>query len=454
MTRRFHKLLQDKDLSELFKGGGISFFLRFGGLAIGYILTLVIANLFGANGLGQYVLVITVLSFFTLFAKFGLDTTSIRFIASFALQKKWTSIFSFRKQVVFLLSCTSVITSLLMYLLANPIADLINAKPSYIELSAFFVLPMAFFMLNYQSLRGLKRIAEFSFFYRMSKALFTVILIIVIYQFNKDSDVPVCAYLVSISIVSFLSFLSFRYWFNKKSKGEESAAKEIMGYSTILKISIPLMFAQSVQYIMAWTDKLLLGNMATPEDVGIYFTAFKLSMFAAVALMSVNSIASPKFAELFGKNDIEGLKKIVHQSTKMIFWTSVPLIVVFFVFPEFFLGLFGKEFKVGVTAFILLSCGRLISSFSGSVGNILQMTGEQNAYGAILFIGAIMNVALNLILIPKGNFLSPYGISGINGAAFASMCSLSFWNLSMVLFIKKKFGFYTFYIPGLKRLKK
>ena len=33
------------------------------------------------------------------------------------------------------------------------------------------------------------------------------------------------------------------------------------GSSKILKISLPLMFAQSVQFIMAWTDKLMLGNM-------------------------------------------------------------------------------------------------------------------------------------------------------------------------------------------------
>jgi Na+-driven multidrug efflux pump len=55
-------------------------------------------------------------------------------------------------------------SSLIMYFLANQIADLINTNARYIELNAFFVLPMAFFMLHYQSLRGLKRIAEFSFF--------------------------------------------------------------------------------------------------------------------------------------------------------------------------------------------------------------------------------------------------------------------------------------------------
>ena len=376
---------------------------------------------------------------------------SIRFIASFASQEKWTSIFHFRKQVVTILSFTSVVASLMMYFLSEPIADLINANSRYIQLNAFFVMPMAFFMLHYQSLRGLKRIAEFSFFYRMSQALFSVISIVIIYQFTTDDEVPIYAYLLSVSIVSFLSFLSFRYWVKKRSFGKQSAEKEVRSYSDILKISIPLMFAQSVQFIMAWTDKLMLGNMTTSEDVGIYHTAFKLSMFAAVALMSINSIASPKFAEMFGKNDMEGLKKVVHQSTKIIFWTSVPLVVIFFIFPEFLLGLFGEEFKIGVTAFIFLSCGRLISSFSGSVGNILQMTGNQNIYAKILFFGAILNITLNLILIPQTSPLASLNIVGINGAAFASMSSLIIWNLSMVFVIKKKFGFYTFYIPFIKR---
>ena len=455
MKSKLNKALKDKDFSELFKGSGISFILRFGGLAVGYLLTLVIAHLFGAKGLGDYVLAITVLRLFTLLSKIGLDTTSIRFIASFASQKKWTSIFHFRKQVVMILFFTSIISSLLMYFLAIPIADLIHLDDhKYIQLNAFFVLPMAFFMLHYQSLRGLKRIAEFSFFYRMSQALFSVISIVIIYQFTQDSKVPVYAYLVSVIIVSCLSFLSFRYWLKNRSDGKESAEKEIIRYSTLLKISIPLMFAQSVQFIMAWTDKLMLGAIDTPNvilglttnssEVGIYHVAFKLSMFAAVSLMAINSIASPKFAEMFGKNDMEGFKKIVHQSTKMIFWATLPLVIIFFIFPEFFLGWFGdgEEFKIGVTAFIFLSCGRLISSFSGSVGNILQMTGNQNIYAKILLFGAILNVALNLILIPK---------YGINGAAIASMSSLIFWNLSMVLVVKKKFGFYTFYIPFIKR---
>ena len=451
MKKSYQKLLGDKDFNELIKGGGISFFFRLGGQALGYLLTLIIANLFGAKGLGDYVLAITILKLFSVLAKFGLDTASIRFIASYASKEKWQSILNLRKKVVNILSVTTVLSSLLMYFLADSIADLINIDVKYIRLNAFFVIPMVFFMLHYESLRGLKKIAEFSFFYRMSQALISIIAIVIIYQFTNDKEVPIYAYLTSVLVVSFLAYLSFRHHLIKHANSKDSVNEDFMSYSKLIDISIPLMFAESVQFIMVWIDKLMLGNMTTVEDVGIYFTAFKLSMIASISLMSINSIASPKFAEKFGKNDIIGLRKVVQQSTKMIFWTSFPLVAGFFIIPEYLLSLFGEEFKVGVTAFIFLSCGRLVSSFCGSVGNILKMTNNQNIFGLLLFCGAVINVVLNLVLIPESNLLSSYGISGINGAAFASMCSLSFWNLAMVLIVKRKFGFFTFYLPFFKK---
>ena len=442
MKKRFLNAMQDKDFSELFKKGGLSFLIRIGGQVMGFLLTLIIAHYFGAKGLGDYVLSIVVLRIFTLFSKLGVDTFSIRFIASFAKQEKWKSIQLFRNKIIRVLSISSLIFSLLMYCFAEDIADLVNAKLEHVRLNAFFVLPMAFFMLHYESLRGLKKIAEFSFFYRMAQATFSIISIFIITQFYVDGNVPVYAYLSSLAIVSLLAFIVFFNSYNKIKQISDEEQIEELKYSEILKVSIPLMFAQSVQFIMAWTDKLMLGNMMGSEEVGIYFTAFKLSMFASIALMAINSIASPKFAELYGKKDFDGLKKVAHQSSKMIFLATLPLVLVFFVFPEFLLGLFGEEFKVGVKAFVFLSFGKLISSLSGSVGNLLQMTGKQVIFMNALFFGAIVNVLLNFFLIPK---------FGINGAALASMISLSMWNIIMVYFVKREFGFYTFYIPFLKR---
>ena len=106
------------------------------------------------------------------------------------------------------------------------------------------------------------------------------------------------------------------------------------------------MLAQAVHFIMSWTDKLMLGILDSPDvisglstnsaQIGVYHTAFKLSMFATIGLMAVKSIASPKFAELYKQREFKLLKKVTQQSTKLIFWTTLPLVALFiFLFGKF-----------------------------------------------------------------------------------------------------------------------
>ena len=441
MKEQFLKALEDKDFSELFKNGGVSLFLRIGGQVVGFLMSFIVAHYFGAKGLGNYVLAIVVLRIFTLVSKLGLDTFSIRFIASFAKQGKWKSIQLFRKKIITIVSITSLISSLVMFIFSFEIANLVNTRLEYIEVSSFFILPMVFFMLHYQSLRGLKRIAEFSFFYRMSQATFSIAGLFLISQFIQSDRIPIYAYLTSLSTVSLLSYVSYYYWFNKKCKFDSSEEIEDLPLKKMLKISLPLMFAQSVQFIMAWTDKLMLGNMLGPESVAIYGVAFRFSMGVSITLMAINSIASPKFAEKFSNNDISGMAKVAMQSAKLIFWTTIPLASILLIFPKFFMGIYGSDFLIGVEVLRWLIVGRIVNALSGSVGSLMQMTGQQNNYMKILIVGSIINVTLNYVLIP---------IYGIKGAAFASVFSLSFWNLTMVYNVKKKFGFSTFYIPLIK----
>ena len=438
MIERFKKLFADSDFSELFNQAGISLILRICGQAAGFVLTLVIARYFGASGLGDYVLAIAVLRGFSIISKLGLDIFSVRFVASFVKKNMWKSIIYFKRRIEILLIFTCLLCSFIMYFFSSEIAALINAEIFHIKLNSFLILPMTFFILNYQCLRGLKKIAHFSFYFRVSQALFSIVCIFVFVQFFTNDDIPIFAYLCSLLIVFILSTYSFKKSFHLKKNIQKTESVEKFEIFDMLKISLPIMIAQLVQFIMAWTDKLMLGNMMDSDQVGVYFTAFKLSMLASLSLMAINSIAGPKFAEMFSKNDFSSLKKVVYQSTEIIFWTTIPFVIVFFIFPQKIMLLFGDEFKTGSNALMILSLAKLISSFSGSVGNILQMTGNQFIYMIILSIGALCNVVLNYYLIP---------IYSIEGAAIASLLSMSLWNLGMVYFIKKEFGFYTFYNP-------
>jgi O-antigen/teichoic acid export membrane protein len=64
------------------------------------------------------------------------------------------------------------------------------------------------------------------------------------------------------------------------------------------------------------------------------------------------------------------------------------------------------------------------------------MTNNQIVLRNITFLVFIINVILNLLLIPN---------YGINGAAIASLVSNIVINLLCVYYIKKKLGFYTLF---------
>ena len=299
-------------------------------------------------------------------------------------------------------------------------------------------------------MRGLKEIGGYSFFFWMSQALFTLIVILILTIFSKDENIPIYSYLIGMLFISVLSFFMFSYFLNKKKESNEflTDIEVNESFSNILKISLPLMLAQAVHFIMSWTDKLMLGILDSPDvvsglltnsaQIGVYHTAFKLSMFATIGLMAIKSIASPKFAELYKQNEFKLLEKVTQQSTKLIFWTTLPLVIVFILFSEKLMLLFGDEFRVGIFSFIVLSLGRVVVSFSGAAGNLLQMCGKQVIFMNVAIVGSLVNIILNLSLIP---------IYGIDGSAIATMISLIVFNLLLVYFVKREFGFYTFYIP-------
>ena len=448
INKSISKNFNDKDFLELFNKGGLAFLFRIGGQIMGFLLTFVIAYFFGANGLGDYVLAIVVLKIFTLISKLGLDTASIKYIASYAAEQKDKSIALFRSRSIVLILVMSIISSLIMYFGSDYIALFITANPYHIRITSFFILPMAIFIFHYQNMRGLKQIGGYSFFFWMSQALFSLISILILTLFTRDSNVPLYSYLISLVIVSILSVAVFTYFFRNHFNITNTSDNTTESFKSILSVSLPLMLAQAVHFIMSWTDKLMLGILDSPDviaglssnsaQIGVYHTAFKLSMFATIGLMAVKSIASPKFAELYKKNDIKALQKVTQQSTQLIFWTTLPLVVVFMFFSDFLMGLFGEEFKVGVFAFIVLSFGRIVVSFSGAAGNLLQMCGRQVIFMNVAIIGSIINIILNFSLIP---------IYGINGSAIATMVSIVVFNLLLVYFVKREFGFYTFYIP-------
>ncbi len=424
---------------ELFRGSSIAFVYKILGMSVGYIFTLLVTRNLGAEVMGIFALSITILTVFSVAGRFGIDTALLKFVAEYNSGNRMGLVKEIYMKSIKILVPYSLFLSVVLYFISPWISGFFFEKDylsGYLRILSVGILPMVLIAIHAESLRGIRKIASYSFLQDVAIYLFATIIFAITMFFIRDSYAPFFAFCLSLVFVSILSLLM---WL--KSSGLYSITyKNTLKTTDILKVSLPMLLSSSSFLIMGWTDTIMLGIFRTESEVGIYSVAMKVAALTSITLYAINRIAAPKFAEFYAKGDTAGFEAIVRQSTRLIFWTSLPVLVIFFVFPSFILGVFGEEFKTGEYALLLLTIGYFINAISGSVGYILQMTGKQKVFQNIMILAVIINIGLNILLIPK---------YGITGAALARLFSVAFWNISSVIYIKAALNVTTVYFPGI-----
>ena len=211
----------------------------------------------------------------------------------------------------------------------------------------------------------------------------------------------------------------------------------------ILAISLPMLMTATMTFVIGQTGVIMLGIFRPEAEVGYYAVAVKLATLTAFVLQAINSMAAPKFSELYHTGKMDELFHVAKKSTKLIFWTTAPILIFLILLGKPALSLmFGSDFTVAYGAMVILVLGQFVNSISGSTGVFMNMTGRQKVFRNIAMISAAINIMLNLILTPH---------RGIYGAAIAGMTSMIFWNLSTLVYIKKKHGQSIGYLPLLVR---
>lgn len=431
------KLQEDKHFAELVKGSGIAFVLRIAGIFSGYVFALLVTRTLGAEAWGIFSLCLVVLQISSVIGRLGIDTALLRFTAEYVAKGKSGVLSNLHKRMLSLVLPVSSLMAGILFLGAPVLAQSVFHKPHLVHplrIVSLAVVPLVLLWIHTEGLRGLKCIKDYMFLqqvgpFGLSVILFGLSLLVV----KPGKITPLGVYLIAVFLVSGVAF--FRWW--QKISSFSPRRESSPAYREILDLSLPMMFSSSLAMIMSWTDILMLGALRSAGEVGIYNVTARLSMLTSLPLMAINTIAAPKFAEFWGRGDIKGLARVARQSTRLIFWFSAPVLVTFWVIPEVILRSFGKEFEGGATALRILTTGQFVNTAAGSVGWILQMTGNQKAYQNVLLLGTFFNIILNFWWIPS------YGIAG---AALASAITVIFWNLAFSVLVRERLGFWCFWI--------
>jgi O-antigen/teichoic acid export membrane protein len=444
MLKIFKRILHQKNVEDSFllRKSALALFHRSAGMVVQYLFILVIARLYGAKEQGSFTLTFTLLQLLAILAQLGLDNRLVRKIASNNLIEDKQKLSATYFQSLKLTLGSTVVWCLSTYALAPLIAGSIFSKPwltEKIQVTALCLTPFVLIGLNSSSFRGMKNMAGYLLF-RAGSGLLALIILISFYL----SGAPLSAISSYTAACFFVCIISFYLWFRKSGVSYQNKLHDV-SWKIVLHESIPLMLTGSVFFVLGWTDNLMLGIFRTEAEVGMYDVAFKISSLAAIVLLSINAIQAPIFAELFSKGETNKLQRHLFSTTKVMFYTSLPVTLACVFFPTILLNFFGSEFKTASLALIILAIGNFVNSITGSIGILLQMTGKQHQYNRIIMIAAVGSITMHILLIPR---------YGIVGAAISSSVAKIFQNVTSVIYAKRKLGLISFYFPGIEKFAK
>ncbi len=432
----------ESDGSFFLKKSFLALILRAGGMLTQYIFIFVIARLYGPKEQGSFTLSFTILQLFAIFSQMGLDNRLTRVIAANSDSEGKNIVRSTYLQSLRFTLTAAVIWAILTYLASPWLASVFFSKPELtddLRMTCLAFVPFVIIGLNSAGFRGYKNMTGFMIF-RALQPLIAAILLLIFY-YGKMELGAIQAYSITTIIICIFSFTT---WY-KFSKIGEAETIPTPNAGSVMMESMPLMLTGSIFFILGWTDNIILGIFRTSEEVGIYDMAYKLSTLSAIVLLAVNAIQAPTFAQLYNKGEMKRLQGFVFRSTKLLFFTSLPVTLVLCLFPEWILGIFGPGFKAAALTLIILSIGNFVNSITGSIGILLQMSGKQKEYNRIIMIAAGGSILMNFILIPR---------IGIVGAAISSTVAKIFQNLASVAYAKRSMGILSLYLPGIDKIFK
>ena len=418
-------------MREVVRGASIVFALKMVGAGLGFGFNLLLARMLGAEGTGIYFLALTTITVATVFGRVGLDITLLRFAAAGAAVEDWATVKGvYRKGMTIAFVCSSC-AALAVFAAAPLLAGAVFSEPELtvpMRWMALAIVPFALLTLQSQILLGLKRMLYSQLVQGIGIPAFSLLGLYLLAQ-TWGVVGAVWAYSLGAVLTMLLGF-----WLWRAATPQLRGKPGRFEARRLLRSSMPLFWVASMNLVMMWTATFMLGIWGTVADVGIFGVASRTVLLMSFLLTAVNSIAAPKFAALYQQGDMEALGSTARGSAKLLILLSIPVLLLLTLFPGEVLKLFGPQFVEGATALAVLAVGSFVSIVTGLVGYLLVMSGNERLLRNNVTVAALLNVALNLALIPS---------TGMLGAAIATAVSLAVLNLISVYLVWSRLRIWT-----------
>lgn len=409
--------------ARLLRGGVGSIAIKVANIALGFLVSVVLARTLGAEGFGIYSYVFALVTLISLPAQFGLPILVLRETAKALQAADWPTL---RGVWIWSNSITGLVSVLIAVggsLVIWMFADQIGAVGRVTFLWGIALVPfIALGKLRDGALQGLGHVVQGQLSENVIRPVLLIVLIAGALIFRPAAPLGPSGAMALHCLAAVIAFLVGVLLLRRaRPRKLVNEGKTHYVHRAWLASAVPLALISGMSLINQQTDIVMLGWLADAETVGIYRVASRSAMLVAFGLTAIGMVTMPYFAKFHAAGDMQRFQRLATTGARAMLALALPIALVMIVFGHTLLSLiFGDSYAAGYTALSILAVANVIHAAFGTVGPLLNMAGYERITARGIFFAAICNLVLNSILIPT---------YGMNGAASATAITLALWNL-------------------------
>ena len=369
----------------------------------GVLLFVVLGRLYGAEGVGVFALAQSIYLGAGILARYGMDNALMRYVG----QDPTASVVPVYLRMALTKSALlSTVAAVIVFLLRDQFARWFDAPMLGIVLPgiALAIPPFTVAFVLAGFMKGIRKPATACL---LENGIISLITVGILLGANIFLEVNIASigWIMAIAawLVFGLGFCQIILWFRDSILVQTNITLEYKQFKATSNVFFTMTLAELMQTVIT---VMIAGVLLNSSELGMLKVAERIALLISFILAVINGVLPPVFAKLYNQGNTLEISKIARKGVQAGLILTSPVILVCLIAPSWVLSHFGAEFCEASTLLRIIVLAQAFNVATGSVGFILNMTGNARLMRNISLICNAFGVGIILLLVPR---LGPMG---------------------------------------------
>jgi O-antigen/teichoic acid export membrane protein len=400
----------------------IIFGARIFGAAVIFLAQAAIARFWGAEVLGEYLLVIAAVNLIAVVMPLGFETIGTYFAAEYRAKGEGKLLRGFMFRAYGHVAVAGVI----LYFAGYPLAQLLGEPGKVLTThwlpATIMATATAVVLVNSALLVGLKRpMAGF-----FADTIFRPMLVIAAFAtatmaVTLEQKFSEMLWILAVGFAG-IALVQLLYVYRHAKRVPVEVPARDFEWKRWWRFAMPWVMIALASDFFFDLDLLLLANLLSREELAIFGVCTRIFSLAAFGVASVYAVTLPDVFDSHAMSDREGFNRKIGEANMVAAWIATGLFICVLLGGPLVLMLFGPEFAAGAMPLGVLCLALVVRAALGPAALVLSI--HDHPYASLPSIGLGLGTLFvaNMWLVPR---------FGLMGAAVAALFAITLWSLAL-----------------------